>query len=92
MQKQEVQFVDDGWWTADHVEFNYKGDKSVAKVFLSDDKGNKGTYLAQLKNHEVYPDDHADVYDPSEPERINIDPSSDVFERMATYIHHKAIF
>lgn len=92
MPKQEVQFVDDGWWEADHVEFNYKGDRSVAKVFLSDDDGNKGTYLAKLKDHSVWPDDHADVYDPSEPERINIDPSSDVFERMANYIHHKAIF
>lgn len=92
MENKKVQFVDDGWWDADDVQFNYKGQRDVAKVHLEDDDGNKGTYLARIKNGEVFPDPNADVFDPSEPDRINIDPSSDVFERMCRYMHHKALF
>ena len=87
-----VQFVDDGWWDADDVQFNYKGKQGVAKVHLCDDDGNEGTYLARIRNGEVLPDPNADKFDPAEPERINIDPSSDVFERMVRYMRHKAIF
>lgn len=92
MENKKVPFVDDGWWDADDVQFNYKGQHGVVKVHLCDDDGNKGTYLARIKNGEVFPDPSADVFDPSEPDRINIDPSSDVFERMCRYMHHKALF
>ena len=91
-EKKIVPLVDDGWWEAENVVFNYKGDPGVVKVWLYDDDGHHGTYLARIRNHEVEPDPNASVYDQYEPERVNIDPSSDVFARMVGYLHHKALF
>ncbi len=79
-------------WDADDVTVDLE--KKVVRVHLSNWKNDKeGYYNAKLVGHGVRPDPNEAVFDPNDPERVNIDGlgySSD-YEKMVRYINHSVM-